>query len=106
MRDQRDMSGHPKNAIYGRGDRLPAGLFGTELFLAGGGQFVEAGATTGLFGDPSGANPSGFFHAVEGGIERTFFNTEHFPGHVLDGGHDGVAMEARAPREYLQDQQI
>ena len=53
-----------------------------------------------------GANPAGFFHAMEGRIERALLDAEHFSRYILDGGHNGVAMEARAAGENLQNQQI
>ena len=31
---------------------------------------------------------------------------EHFAGDILDGGHDGVAVQTRAPRENLKDEQV
>jgi hypothetical protein len=43
---------------------------------------------------------------MEGGIERAFFGAEDFFGHAGDGGHDGVAVQARAAGEDLEDEQV
>src|SRR5258706_4203041 len=106
IRNSNDMSGGPQNAVDCGGHGLPAGFFGGELLLSGRGQFINAGAAAAVFHDPFGANPAGFLHAVERGIKRTFFGTEHVQGHVLNRGHNGVAVKARAAREDLQDQQV
>ncbi|HLM98582.1 MAG TPA: hypothetical protein VK335_04835 [Bryobacteraceae bacterium] len=34
-------------------------------------------------------------------VERTFLDAEHLAGHVLDCGHDRVAMQARPAGEDL-----
>src|SRR5205823_4282312 len=102
MRDQSDMSDRPQNAIDCRSHRLPARLFGTQLFLARRCEFIDASPPPALFLDPFGVNPAGFLHAMQSRVKRAFLGTEHFAGHRLDGGHDGVPMEARAAGKDLQ----
>src|ERR1017187_2811686 len=106
MRDHNDISHRPQHPSYRGSDRLPARFFGAELFLASRRQLVNAGPPSCVSGDPLGANPAGFLHPVQRRIERTFLGAEHIAGPILDGGHNGIAVEFGAPRENLQNQQI
>jgi hypothetical protein len=90
----------------GGDDRVPAGLVEVELFAAGGGEGIGAGAAAGVCLAPGGADPPGLLHAVEGGIEGSFLDAEDIGRHLLDGGHDGVAVEGAAAVEYLEDEKV
>src|SRR5260370_2496627 len=97
-RDHNDISDRPQDSIYGRCHGLPARLFCGKLLLARRGQLIDACPPSALFGNPFGADPAGFLHAVQRGIERTFLGAQDFAGPVLDRRHDGVAVQARPPR--------
>src|SRR3974390_785088 len=88
------MSGLPEYATHSCSDGLPPRLFHSQLLLAGGSQFVDAGASPILLVDPFGANPAGLLHAVQGGVEGALPHAENLVGNALNGGHDGVAMQA------------
>src|SRR3984957_9180258 len=49
IRDHTDISGLPQYPVDCQTDGQPARLFRAQLLLAGGGQFVDPGAATGLF---------------------------------------------------------
>src|SRR5215469_2742260 len=106
IRDHKDMSCLPENPVDCQADGQPARLFGAELFLAGGGQFVDACAATRVLLDPLGANPARFLHPIQRRVERTFLGAQHFAGGACDCSHDGVAVEPRAPRQDFEYQQI
>ena len=53
---------------------------------------------------PLGADPAVLFHAVEGGVEGTFFDAEDVFGNLLDVKSDAVAVHGRAS-EGLEDQE-
>src|SRR5215469_5501877 len=106
IRDHNDMSCLPENPIDCQADRLPARLLRAQLLFACRGQFVDTGAAAGILLDPLRANPARFLHPMQRGVERTFLCTQHFAGGVGDGGHDGVSVKPRAPREDFEHQQI
>src|SRR5215469_13004446 len=106
IRDHKDMSCLPENPIDCQADGLPARLFRAQLLFACGGQFIDAGAATGVFLNPLRANPARFLHPIQRGIERALLCAQHFAGCAGDGCHDGVSMKPRAPRQYLEHQQI
>src|SRR5215472_7148896 len=69
IRDHKDMLYLPENAIDCQTNGLPARLCHAQLLFACAGQFIDAGATTGVFLDPLGANPPRFLHPIERGVE-------------------------------------
>ena len=93
MRDQNDMLSLLQNAVDGGAYGEPAGDFGGQLFFAGGGELVEASAPAGVFGGPFGADPAGLLHAVKRRVERADLGVEDVAGDVLDGRHDGIAVQ-------------
>src|SRR5436305_1524252 len=102
MRDHKDMSCLPENPIDCQADGLPARLFRTQLLFACGSQFIDAGAASGVFLDPLGANPARLLHPIQRGVERAFLCAQDFAGCIGDGSHDGVSVQARAPRQDLE----
>src|SRR2546429_8253091 len=90
-----DTLGFQEDAIHGSRHSFPSRFFYTKLLLAGGGQFVDAGAPAVLVVDPFGANPAGLFHAGESWIEGTLLHSEGVGRNLLNSGHDRVAVQAR-----------
>jgi hypothetical protein len=88
------------------GGSFPAGLFGLQLALAGGREFVDAGAASGVFGDPLGPEVAGFFKTMECRVEGAFFDAEDVARDFVDGGHDGVAVEAGAAGKDFEDEEV
>src|SRR5579871_4212808 len=74
-RVQSDISNRPQNAIHRRRHGSPTLLLRGKLLLARGRQFVDTSPASRVFGDPLGANPTGFLHAVQGGVKRTLLGT-------------------------------
>lgn len=72
--------------------------FGGELLATGGGEGVVAGATVGVRPAPFGFDPALQEEALEGGVQRAFFDGEDFVGQSFDGERDAVAVE-RSARE-------
>src|SRR5215475_769987 len=103
---QADISGLPQHTVYGRRHRLPARLFHAQLLPAHRRQFVDSSAPPGLLRNPFRANPARLFHAVQGRVEGALLDSQHLGGNRLDGGHDGVAVQARTSRKDLENQQI
>src|SRR5437763_675363 len=101
IRDHKDMSCLPENPIDCQADRLPSRLFHAQLLLACNGQFIDAGAATGVFLDPLGANPARFLHPIQRGVEGALLCAQDFAGCTRDGSHEGISVKARAPRQYL-----
>ena len=85
---------------------MPALFLCSELFFAGGSQRIGADATAAFALDPFGADPSRFFHAMEGRIEGAFFEPENVIRGFADGRHDRVAMQAGAAVQEFQDEEI
>src|SRR2546429_645542 len=96
-----DTLGFQEDAIHGSRHSFPSRFFYTKLLLAGGGQFVDAGAPAVLVVDPFGANPAGLFHAVESWIEGTLLHSEDVGRNLLNSGHDRVALQARTAGERI-----
>ena len=82
----------------------PAALLVNELFAAGGSEFVDTRAAVVFGGGPLGADPAGFFQAMQGRIERAFLDAQQI-GDGLDLRGDAVAMQRTAPFEDLEDQE-
>lgn len=97
-------SGFAEDVADGGGDGGPAALILLELFSAGGGDFVDAGAAFVFGDDPVGGDPTGLFHAMEGGVEGAFLDAEEI-GDGLDVGGDAITVEGAAAIEDLQDQE-
>src|SRR5215475_9777627 len=103
---QADISGLPQHTVHGRRHRFPARFFHAQLLPARRRQFVDSSTPPGLFRNPFGANPARLFHAVQGRVEGALLHPKYLGGNVLNGGHNGVAMEARPPGENFENQQI
>ncbi len=86
-------------------DALPLLGFGLELTAAGLRQLIELRAAAVLGFTPRGAEPAGFFEAMEGGEERSRFHLERPLGDLLDPPRHAEPVQL-AGRERLQDQQI
>ena len=69
-------SGELQNAADGAGETGPVFAFDFELFAAGGGEAVEAGAAAELGDAPFGADDALVFEAVERGVKRALVDAE------------------------------
>src|SRR5947209_1561100 len=106
MRDHKDMSCLPENPVDCQADGLPARLFRAQLLFACGGQFIDAGAATGVFLDPLGANPACFLHPIQRGVKGALLCAQDFAGCIGDGSHDAVSIKTGTPRKDLEHEQI
>ena len=88
----------------GGGDGRPAAFLVNELFAAGRSEFVDTGAAVVFGGGPLGADPAGFFQAMQGRIEGAFLNAQQI-GDGLDLRGNALAMQRTAPVEDLEDQE-
>ena len=80
----------------------PTGLLCSEALASGGSDLVEARPALVFGSHPSRFDPAGLFHAMEGGIERTFFDAQDVLGHGLNPGGDAVAVKRSTPGKNLQ----
>lgn len=86
---------------------MPAGGFGIELRLALAGELIDPYAAAGFrFGSPGGGNMTVDFEAMEGGVDRAFFDAKHFVGDFVDGKHEGVAMQAWALAQNFEEKKV
>jgi hypothetical protein len=67
--------------------------FGFEVFTAVGGEGVEAGSAVVSGESPVALDPAVEFEALEGRVERAFFNAEEVVREVLEDLGYGIAME-------------
>src|SRR5215218_6569246 len=87
------------------GDALPLAGLGVELAASGGGEAIVLGATIVLRGAPGGAEPAGFFHAVERWEERAWLHLERAAGDLFDTSRDAEPVQL-AKGERLEDQKV
>src|SRR6266542_2632575 len=106
MRDQSDISHRPQHSIYSRRYDLPAGFLIGELLLAGRSETIHPEPAPFVLRKPFGPQPAGFFDAVQGRIKRAFVGPQDVAGPVLNGRHDGVAVESGTARQDLQDEKV
>jgi hypothetical protein len=85
-------------------DAAPIVAFFGEFFAAEGSELVEAGAAVVFADAPFGLDPAVLLHAMEGGIEGTFFDAEDVVGDALDVQGDSPAMHGLA-LQALQDEE-
>jgi hypothetical protein len=79
-----------RGAGHRQRDALPALRFGLEAAAARARQTIEFRATPGLRFAPFGGEPSGLFHAVQGGKERAGFYVECAIGDLGDAAGDAL----------------
>jgi hypothetical protein len=89
----------------GADDLLPSIVVGGELFFAGGGDLVEAGALVALGELPLGAYPALALEAMKRGVERAGLDLEYFTGVRVEGLNNAVAV-LRSPLEGLEDKHV
>lgn len=70
-----------------------AGDFASEMLCAGGGEFVGADAAVGGGDAPLGFYEFGFQKALQGRVERTFFDLEQIVGGAFDVLRQSIAVE-------------
>src|SRR5690348_6927529 len=105
-RDKSDISHRPQDSVYRRSHSLPAGFLSGKLLGAFRSESIDTQPLPLVSRDPLGAQPARFLHPVKRGIKRTFVCPQYVTGALLDGGHDGVAMESRLPGQDLENKQI
>src|SRR5579884_1257706 len=84
---------------------VEAGHLCAELFAARSRELVVAGAAVVFRGAPLGLDPSVKQQPLERGIERAFFNLQHFMRNLLDALGDAVAVHA-AQAQRLEDEHV
>jgi hypothetical protein len=86
------LTGESENAVDAGKHLFEAGDFVFEVLGSGLGEAINAGGAA-LGGDASlSLQPAFAEHALEGGIERTFFNLEQIFRDLLDVLDEGVAV--------------
>src|SRR6185437_5759317 len=106
IRAMKDMAlGSLENGGEGAGEPFPLVALRGELFAAGVGERVDAGAAAGIGVLPRGADESALFEPVERGIERAGVDVQHVAGHCLYALREIVAV-GRLGAEHLEDDQV
>ena len=90
----------------GAHDAMELGKLLLQLLAAVCGEGVVAGAAIAGGGAPLGDDPAFDQHALEGRVERAFFDSQDLVGIVLDGVGYLETVETAAHGEGLEDQQI
>src|SRR6185437_5136921 len=93
------------NQVDGGGEPVPVRGFLIQLGAAGGGERVELCLASGFAFRPLCLDPALLFEAVEGGIERTLLDLEHFAGKLLNPLGDSPSVHG-VGQEGFQDQKI
>src|SRR5687768_4996054 len=83
----------------------PGGRLGTELLPPFGGQLVVLRAPIVLGEAPLAFDPAAPFHAVQGRVQRPFFDLEHVIGELLQSSGNGVPV-AWPPAQCLQHENV
>src|ERR1044072_3357708 len=92
---------------FGDGEHqsIPARFFCLQLFSSGACELVELRFAAGFVYVPARRDPTFLLDAIEGGIQRSMFDIQHFVGELAEALDDPVTVQL-AQRERLENQHV